>query len=84
MGAPGNNCVYTFGGSSAGVPQWAAVAALANQVGRRPIGFIDKALYRSGRYGALSYLMHEVTVGDNSFDGVTGFAATSGWHLATG
>ena len=84
FGGPGYNGFYIFGGTSAGAPQWAGVAALANHVARRPIGFVNNSLYRSGRSGALSFLVHDVTVGDNSFDGVTGFAATSGWDLATG
>ena len=28
--------------------------------------------------------MHDITEGDNSFAGITGFAATPGWDLATG
>jgi hypothetical protein len=29
-------------------------------------------------------LAHDILVGDNSFDGITGFSATKGWDLATG
>jgi subtilase family serine protease len=81
---PGNNGFYIFGGTSAGAPQWAAIAALGNQLGGRPMGFLNTRLYDLGRIRALQFLMHDITVGDNSFAGVTGFAAAPGWDLATG
>jgi len=81
---PGNNGFFIFGGTSAGAPQWAGVTALANQVARRPLGFLNKRLYGLGAEGALAGLMHDVTLGDNSFAGIPGFSATSGWDLATG
>jgi len=81
---PGNNGFYIFGGTSAGAPQWAGIAALGNQLGGRPMGFLNTRLYDLGRIRALSFLMHDITEGDNSFAGVTGFAATPGWDLATG
>ena len=37
-----------------------------------------------GAEGVLAGLMHDVTVGDNGFLGVTGFAAGPRWDLATG
>ena len=81
---PGNNGFYIFGGTSAGAPQWAGITALANQLGGRPMGFLNTRLYDLGRSRALSFLMHDITEGDNSFAGITGFAATPGWDLATG
>lgn len=81
---PGNNGFYIFGGTSAGAPQWAGVAALGGQLAKRPLGFLNKRLYKLGARGVLAGLMHDVTVGDNSLAGVTGFPAGPGWDLATG
>jgi subtilase family serine protease len=81
---PGNNGYYVFGGTSAGAPQWAGVTAITNQLAGRPLGFLNTRLYRLGKRGALQTLMHDITVGDNSFNGVAGYLAAPGWDLATG
>jgi subtilase family serine protease len=81
---PGNNGFYIFGGTSASAPQWAGIAALANQYGGRPVGFINKALYELGKEGKLQPFTHDVTIGDNSFNGVVGYPATVGFDLSTG
>jgi subtilase family serine protease len=81
---PGNNGFYIFGGTSAGAPQWAGVAALGNQLAGRPLGFINPRLYKLGSKGVLAGLMHDVTVGDNGDFGITGYPALTGYDLATG
>jgi subtilase family serine protease len=79
-----SNGFYIFGGTSASAPQWAGVTAIVNQIRQKPLGFLNKKLYRLGKSGALAAVTHDVTVGDNSFDGVTGYPAGAGWDLATG
>jgi subtilase family serine protease len=81
---PGNNGFYIFGGTSASTPEWAGVIAIANHKGGQPLGFLNKSLYQMGKKGTLDTTMNDVTVGDNSLDGVPGFAATAGWDKATG
>jgi subtilase family serine protease len=81
---PAYNGFYIFGGTSASAPQWAGIAALANQYGGRPVGFINKALYELGKEGKLQPFVHDVTIGDNGFDGVVGYPATAGFDLSTG
>ena len=81
---PGNNGFYIFGGTSAGAPQWAGVTAIANQIAGKPLGFLNTRIYSLGKRGLLGTLMHDVTVGNNSLNGVTGFSATPSWDLATG
>ena len=81
---PGNNGFYIFGGTSASAPQWAGLTALMNQKAGNPMGFLNKSLYKLGKSGALGTVMHDITTGTNSIDGVPGFAATPGWDLATG
>jgi subtilase family serine protease len=68
---------FAFGGTSAGAPQWAALVALANQAraaAGRPA--LDNAL--PALYGAPSSAFFDVTSGSN------GYAAHSGYDLATG
>jgi hypothetical protein len=55
-----------------------------DQKSRKPLGFLNKSLYKLGKTGTLRTVMNDITVGDNSLDGVPGFAATPGWDFATG
>jgi subtilase family serine protease len=83
----GPNLVFQFGGTSAGSPQWAGLAALADQLGHHRVGDINNALYALGRSPFSSHVFHDITVGDNTFHGpvtVPGFAATKGWDAASG
>ena len=82
--APGATSFFLFGGTSAGAPQWAGIVADINSGLGHPVGFINKRLYKLGRQGRLSSLFHDITIGNNGFDGVTGFPATPGYDLATG
>jgi subtilase family serine protease len=81
---PGKNGLYFVGGTSAGAPQWAAIAALVNEAAGQPMGFLNPALYAIGS-NALKYAQafHDVTVGDNKFFG-PGFNAGTGYDLPTG
>lgn len=85
---------YRFGGTSAGAPQWAAIAAIADQFAGHDYGFINSALYKIGQ-NAGDYLntLHDVTSGTNSaleFDSsgnpvdITGYTAGKGWDAFTG
>jgi subtilase family serine protease len=78
------NGYYIFGGTSAGAPQMAGITSIANQLGNGPLGFLNDHLYGLGRTGVLRTVMHDITLGDNSFLGITGFSAIPGWDLATG
>ena len=76
---------YIFGGTSAGAPQWAGMAALGNQLNHgQPLGFLNSRIYSLHSLGILQGLTHDVTIGNNSDNGVTGFDATKGWDLTTG
>lgn len=76
---------YLFGGTSAGSPQWAAILAIADQKAHHDLGFINRAAYHIGQaqkhYSASFF---DVTSGNNSFFGVQGFNAGSGWDAVTG
>jgi subtilase family serine protease len=80
----GVGAFFIFGGTSAGSPQWAALVALADQKSGRRLGAINKSLYHIGKSDAYGQAFHDITVGNNSFGGVEGFAAGKGWDASTG
>ena len=84
-------CVVGYGGTSFAAPMWAGFMALVNQqrfqttqnVG---VGFINPAIYALGSAGGARYAaaFHDITSGSNTGYGSKGYAAASGYDLATG
>ena len=77
--------IYIFGGTSAGSPQWAALIAITDQRAGYALGFISNALYLIANDLSLrdaSY--HDITTGNNSFNGIIGYNAGPGWDPTTG
>ena len=72
---------YTIGGTSEGSPDWAGLVADLDQMARHPIGLLNPYLYA---LGAADIGYHDVTVGNNSDNGVAGYSATPGWDPASG
>jgi subtilase family serine protease len=72
---------YTIGGTSEGSPAWAGLVADVDQLARHPVGLLNPYLYALGHAG-VGY--HDVTIGNNGLDGVTGYSAGPGWDAATG
>src|SRR6266852_4314130 len=82
--------LFIVGGTSAGSPQWAGIAALANQArasaGKGPIGDINPVLY-SIYHNAAKYAkdFHDITVGNDQEVGTpVGYSAGTGYDLASG
>lgn len=92
--------LYIIGGTSASTPSFASVMALVDQKSGAPQGQANYVLYSlagaenstlsqcnasktSGLPGS-SCVFNDVTVGNNSVPGVTGFSSTVGYDLATG
>jgi len=71
-----------YGGTSFAAPMWAGYLALVNQQavanGNKTVGFINPSLYSIGEGSSYTSDFHDVTGGSN------GYAATSGYDLATG
>jgi subtilase family serine protease len=71
-----------YGGTSFATPMWAGYMALINQQavanGNLPLGFINPTLYTIGLSSNYTTDFHDITSGNN------GFAATTGYDLATG
>src|SRR6201999_1046641 len=76
----------SIGGTSASAPLWAALVALADasSLGRcspaEPLGVINPGLYALAGTDAF----RDVTAGGNDYTGHGGYAALTGYDLATG
>jgi subtilase family serine protease len=84
LAPPGNPGLGTASGTSAAAPQWAGIAALADQAAGRRLGLLNNSLYEMGRGEDGGGAFHDITSGNNSFGGVAGFSATPGWDAVTG
>ena len=83
-GAPGWEII---GGTSEATPIMAGIVALANQQAGHRLGLINPALYTLGalsQHGVPGTGIVDITSGNNSFGGVTGYDATAGYDLASG
>jgi subtilase family serine protease len=79
---PGAVGFHLVGGTSEACPIFAGVVALAAQFAHNSLGDLNPALYDLARHGGRGIV--DVTIGENSFAGVTGFPATTGYDLASG
>jgi subtilase family serine protease len=71
---------YIFGGTSEASPLFAGIVAIADQAAHHDLGLLNPALYRlQGDAGIV-----DITAGNNSFAGVTGYNAGPGYDLASG
>ncbi len=86
-----------IGGTSAGAPLWAAAAALTNnylsKFGLPGLGFANPTLYRIFNSPVAGSVYHDITVGDNCYQGPTCgtpntgssiYPSTTGYDMATG
>jgi subtilase family serine protease len=78
---------HIFGGTSEASPIFSGIVALADQYAHHRLGLINPALYTLGalsRVGVPGTGIVDVTSGNNSFGGVTGYTAGRGYDLASG
>jgi subtilase family serine protease len=74
-------------GTSEASPIFSGIVALAAQLAGHRLGDINPALYTLGALSQFTQLgtgLVDVTTGNNSFAGVTGFAAAPGYDMASG
>ena len=81
---PGAVGYYFIGGTSEGSPQWAGIIADANQLAGHPLGFLNLKLYSLVALVGQSQFFHDITLGNNGFNGIPGYGATIGWDLTSG
>ena len=75
------------GGTSEATPIFSGIVALADQVAGHRLGEINPALYLLGTLSRVTRLpvgIVDITAGNNSFAGVTGYNAGPGYDLASG
>jgi subtilase family serine protease len=80
------NVFFIVGGTSAGSPQWAGLAADGDQLAGRRLGTINQALYAISnaktQYGAA---LHDITTGNNDVAEIGGgYDTGAGWDPVTG
>lgn len=76
---------FAIGGTSAGSPQWAALAAEADQLNRGDLGAINDNLYKLAKGPRYTQLFNDVTQGNNDVAEIgTGYDAGPGWDAVTG
>jgi len=73
------------GGTSIGAPAWAGISQLISQQAGAWVGNLNTRIYQLGveNDGATTGI-RDVTSGNNSFNGVTGFSAGPGYDKASG
>jgi subtilase family serine protease len=78
---------FAVGGTSAGSPQWAGLAADAAQLAGHDLGNINQTLYQIGQaQQAYAADFHDVIGGNNDVAEIGGFGfdAVAGWDAVTG
>ena len=83
----GPGAFFIFAGTSSGSPQWAAITALADQAAGHRLVFLNPTLYVIGASIAGFSAFHDVTSGNNVWDGdgnIPGYSAGPGWDPTTG
>ncbi|HEV2360961.1 MAG TPA: S53 family peptidase [Acidimicrobiales bacterium] len=73
----------SVGGTSEATPEFAGIVAIADQVAGKGLGDLDAALYGLEAAGGTNGIV-DVTSGNNSFNGVTGYTAVKGYDMASG
>jgi kumamolisin len=69
-----------FGGTSAVAPLFAALTARMSQALGHRLGLLNTRIYAANASAAFN----DITNGNNSCDGITGYSAISGWDPVTG
>jgi subtilase family serine protease len=76
---------WVVGGTSSGSPQWAGIAAMADQMAGRDLGFLNPGLYAVADNPAdYAKDFFDVTTGSNETSSIPGYTASTGWDAVTG
>jgi subtilase family serine protease len=75
----GRASFFLFGGTSCGSPQWAALAAITDQLAGGRVGNINKTLYKLAKTGSASSYFHDIADGStNAVPDLTGDTLSDG------
>jgi subtilase family serine protease len=76
---------YIIGGTSSSCPQWAGLAAIADQMAGHDLGLLQPKLYSLANGPHYADYFFDVTTGNNTASStVPGYPATAGWDPITG
>jgi subtilase family serine protease len=78
----GDSGWWVVGGTSSGSPQWAGIAAMADQAAGHDLGFLNPALYAIASADPSAF--YDVTTGCNQTSPIPGYCARRGWDEVTG
>jgi subtilase family serine protease len=73
---------FPVGGTSEASPEFAGIVAIADQVAGKGLGYLNPALYAMESASAPGIV--DITSGNNSYDGITGYTADPGYDMASG
>lgn len=81
-----NSSLWVVGGTSAASPSWAGVLALINQHSASTQGNANTVLYplMTRQLSGGTAVFHDITSGNNSVPGLTGYTAGTGYDEASG
>ena len=73
-----------WGGTSLSAPVWAGFSAVISEIVGQRLGNLNQIIYplANANYGSAGF--HNVTSGNNNYNGVTGYSAGPGYDLVTG
>ncbi len=76
---------FPIGGNTSAA-LWAGLEAIANQMAKHPLGFINPGLYKLAASATYHQDFHDITQGNNGNPqaGVKGYSAAPGWDPVTG
>ena len=80
----GGSLLIPAGGTSLSSPAWAGIARLIVQAAGARLGAFNPTLYSLAALGQDQAGLHDITTGNNNYDGVAGFNAGAGYDLASG
>jgi subtilase family serine protease len=80
----GGSMLIPVGGTSLSSPAWAGIARIIVQAAGARLGAFNPTLYDLAASGQNGAGLHDITSGNNSYDGVAGFDAGPGYDLASG
>lgn len=82
-----DDAIFPIGGTSAAAPAWAGILALVEQFHKTgALGNINFRLYAlgAGQQNGGIKVYNDITLGNNSLAGVTGYSAQTGYDLVSG